>query len=45
VCLVLLADISLQPFEFAATGRTAFGFPRMLDAFAGQIRGQGYAMT
>jgi hypothetical protein len=40
----LLADILPQPLEGAATRRTAFGFGRMLDAFAGSMRGQGIPM-
>jgi hypothetical protein len=40
----LLADILPQPLEFATTGRTAFGFWQVLDALAGQVRGQKRAM-
>ena len=35
----LLADLFPQPFEFATTGGTALCFGRMLDTFAGQMRG------
>jgi hypothetical protein len=40
-----LTDLLPQAFEFAATRWTAFDFWQILDAFAGQMRGQGRAMA